>query len=59
MSHADVSVGAREIAQAMRADLFAIDCEFYLAGPADFVTTLFDELRLAGVPTAQIFKEVL
>ncbi len=59
VSHADVSVGAREIAQAMRADLFDIDCEFYLAGPADFVSTLFDELRQAGVPTAQIFKEVL
>ncbi len=59
VSHDDVAVGARQIAQAMRADLFDIDCDFYLAGPADFVSTLNDELHAAGVPAAQIFSEVL
>jgi hypothetical protein len=26
-----------------------IDCDFYLAGPPEFVSTLRDELRSAGV----------
>lgn len=59
VSHLDVEVGAREIAHAMRADLFDIDCEFYLAGPAAFTNTLHDELRTAGVPAAQIFTQAL
>ncbi|MDO8447361.1 MAG: 2Fe-2S iron-sulfur cluster-binding protein [Rhodoferax sp.] len=59
VSHADVIVGARQIAQAMRADLFDIDCDFYLSGPPDFVTTLHDELRAVGVAAAQIFTQVL
>ncbi|MDI1270903.1 MAG: 2Fe-2S iron-sulfur cluster-binding protein [Polaromonas sp.] len=59
VSHADVAVGARQIAQAMRADLFDIDCDFYLAGPAGFVSTLHDELRAAGVAAAQIVTQVL
>ena len=42
----------------MRADLFDIDCDFYLAGPTDFVRALHDELRGAGVPAAQIFATV-
>lgn len=58
VSHADVTVGARQIAQAMRADLFDIDCDFYLAGPPDFVSTLHQELRASGVATTQIFSEV-
>ena len=33
------------MAQAMRADLFDIACDFYLAGPEPFVQTLYDELR--------------
>jgi ferredoxin-NADP reductase len=52
-------VGAQQIAQAMRADLFDIDCDFYLAGPPEFVVTLRDELRSAGVAQAQIFAEIL
>ena len=59
VSHADVTVGAQQIAQAMRADLFDIDCDFYIAGPPDFVRTLHDELRGAGVAAAQIFMQVL
>ncbi len=58
-THADVARGARHIAHAMRADLFDIECDFYLAGPAEFVTTLGDELRAAGVPAPQIFAQVL
>ena len=42
VTHEDVTVGAQQIAQAMRADLFDIDCDFYLAGPAIFIKTLHD-----------------
>ncbi len=59
VSQTDVEVGAHQIALAMREDLFDIDCEFYLAGPAAFVAALHDELRTAGVPQAQIFSQVL
>jgi CDP-4-dehydro-6-deoxyglucose reductase len=58
-THADAARGARHIAHAIRADLFDIECDFYLAGPQDFVATLDAELRSAGVPQAQIFSEVL
>ncbi len=58
-SHADVATGAQQIARAMRADLFDIECDFYLAGPPAFVSTLERELRAAGVPPPQIFTEVL
>ncbi len=54
VSRADPVEGAREIAQAMRADLFDIDCDFYLAGPQGFVRTLHQELCAAGVSAAQI-----
>ncbi|MEO8102444.1 MAG: 2Fe-2S iron-sulfur cluster-binding protein [Betaproteobacteria bacterium] len=47
--------GARRIADAMHIELLDIQCDFYLAGPADFVATLQDELRLGGVPAGQIF----
>ena len=59
VTHADTVVGAQQIAQAMRADLFELDCDFYLAGPPQFVVTLRDELRSAGVAQAQIFAEIL
>ena len=52
---ADAVAGARQIATAMRVDLIDIQCDFYLAGPAGFVTTLQDELRAGGVPAGQIF----
>ncbi len=57
VTHSDAAAGASQIAQAMRADLFDIDCDFYLCGPAEFVNTLNDDLRAAGVPAAQIFKQ--
>ncbi len=59
VSHPDVTIGAQQIAKAMRADLFDIDCDFYLAGPPDFVSTLHAELRAAGVATTQIVTLVL
>ncbi|MDO8768012.1 MAG: 2Fe-2S iron-sulfur cluster-binding protein [Burkholderiaceae bacterium] len=59
VSHADVMIGAQQIAQDMRADLFDIDCDFYLAGPQGFISTLHDELRAGGVAAAQIFTQVL
>jgi CDP-4-dehydro-6-deoxyglucose reductase len=54
VTHADTAVGAQQIAQAMRADLFDIDCDFYLAGPPEFVVTLRDVAAQAGVAPAQI-----
>jgi CDP-4-dehydro-6-deoxyglucose reductase len=50
----DAAAGARQVAAAMRADLFDIACDFYLAGPEAFVTELALALRSAGVPAAQI-----
>ena len=55
----DVIAGAKEIALAMRADLFDIDCDFYLSGPAGFVNTLTEDLRAAGVPNAQLFSQLM
>ena len=57
-THADASVGAAQMSAAMRADLFDIDCAFYIAGPAGFVDTLRAELAAAGVPRSQIHAEV-
>ncbi|WP_296492685.1 2Fe-2S iron-sulfur cluster-binding protein [Rhodoferax sp.] len=54
VTHPDAALGAWQIAQAMRADLFDIDCDFYLAGPSEFILTLHDELRAAGVAETQI-----
>ena len=58
-SNADAARGASEIAHAMRADLFDIECDFYLAGPRAFVQVLHEELRAAGVPVAQLFALVI
>ena len=55
----DAAAGARQIARAMRADLFQPDCAYYLAGPAEFVASLAAQLAEAGVPAAQIHQEVL
>ena len=56
-SHDDPSAGASQMAQAMRADLFDIDCVFYVAGPVAFVDTLRAELLAAGVLPARIYAE--
>jgi CDP-4-dehydro-6-deoxyglucose reductase len=53
------AAGALQIARAMQADLFQVDCAFYLAGPEAFVGTLHRELVQSGVPAAQIHQEVL
>ena len=58
-SNADAGAGAVEVAKAMRADLFDIDCAFYIAGAEVFVTTLRAELASAGVSAAQIHAEVI
>ena len=59
VTNADVVAGACHISEAMRADLFDIDCDFYLAGPEVFVRTLHEGLRASGVPAAQIFAQVM
>ena len=56
---ADAAAGARQLATAIRADLFDIDCDFYVAGPQVFVATLCAALRDAGVPAGQVASEVL
>ena len=58
-THADAGAGASEVATAIRADLFDIDCDFYLAGPGPFVQTLHAEMRSAGVPAGQIWQETI
>lgn len=55
----DPAEGARQIATAMRADLFDIDCDFYLAGPGAFVAALAVALQDAGVPRRQVRELVL
>jgi CDP-4-dehydro-6-deoxyglucose reductase len=47
------------MAAAMRADLFDIDCDFYLAGPPPFVDALGAALLDAGVPAAQVLSQVV
>lgn len=54
LEHADPADGARQVADAMRADLFEVDCDFYLAGPGAFVVALAAALAEAGVPERQI-----
>ena len=58
-TQADAAVGASQMSAAMRADLFDIDCAFYIAGPAVFVDALCAELSAAGVPRSQIHAEVM
>ena len=59
VSDGSPAVGARQMAAAMRADLFDIDCDFYLAGPPAFVDALGTALLDAGVPAAQVLSEVV
>ena len=54
LNEADTAYGTLQLAQAIRTDLFEIDCDFYLAGPSLFVQSLDAELRAAGVPATQI-----
>jgi len=57
--HVDAAEGARQIARSIRADLFDIDCDFYVAGPPAFVETLDAQLAAAGVPLNQRISEVV
>lgn len=59
ISNEDVIAGVHQMAQAMRVDLFDIDCDFYLAGPPEFVDSLRGELSAAGIAAAQVFEQVL
>ena len=55
----DPAAGAAQVARAMEADVFQIDCAFYLAGPPAFVQVLAQELTAAGVPAARIHQELV
>ncbi len=55
----DPAAGAHQVAAAIRADQFDIDCDFYLAGPQAFVASLGNALLDAGVPAAQIASELV
>ena len=55
----DPAAGALQVAAAIRADQFDIDCDFYLAGPQAFVSTLGAALLAVGVPAAQVASEVV
>lgn len=54
----DPRAGATQLSLAMRADLFQLDCAFYVAGPGAFVATVVLRLAEAGVPAAQIHQEI-
>ena len=56
---ADAERGARQVAAAIRADQFDVDCDLYLAGPEPFVKALGAALVEAGVPATQIASEVV
>jgi CDP-4-dehydro-6-deoxyglucose reductase, E3 len=58
-TEADAAAGARQVARAVRADVFQLDCGFYLAGPQAFVAPLAAELAEAGVPAAHIHQEIV
>lgn len=59
LADSDPASGALQVGRAMRADVFAIDCDFYLAGPVEFVAGVGSQLAEAGVPETQIHVEVL
>jgi ferredoxin-NADP reductase len=56
---ADAERGARQVAAAIRADQFDVDCDLYLAGPEPFVKALGAALIDAGVPATQIASELV
>ena len=58
-SDTDPTRGAHQVARAIQADLFQIDCAFYVAGPQEFVATLAAQLTGSGVPASQVHSEVL
>lgn len=58
VSNTDIVLGAQEIAHAIRADLFDIGCDFYVAGPREFIDILTDELHAAGVAAGRIATSI-
>lgn len=56
---ADAATGGVQVARALRADVFEIDCDFYLAGPVEFVAAIGAQLAESGVPESQVHVEVL
>jgi len=54
VSNSDIALGAQQIAHAIRADLFDIGCDFYLAGPQEFINLMTDELHAAGIPAGHV-----
>lgn len=59
LSDTDPAAGGIQVARAMRADVFEIDCDFYLAGPVEFVAAIGSQLAESGVPEGQIHVEVM
>lgn len=55
----DAAAGAGLILQAMQADLFPGQCDFYIAGPEPFVEAAADGLRASGVPKRQIMTMIV
>jgi CDP-4-dehydro-6-deoxyglucose reductase, E3 len=55
----DAASGARQVARAVRADVFQLDCSFYLAGPPAFVEVVAAQLADAGVPAAHLHQELV
>lgn len=50
----DPAQGAKEMVEAMLADLFVALCDIYVAGPPEFAAQILHGLRAAGVPRGQI-----
>ena len=59
LTDTDPATGGIQVARAMRADVFQIDCDFHLAGPVEFVAAIGSQLAESGVPETQIHVEVM
>ena len=55
----DVLNGAMQVVRAIQVDRFLMQCDVYLAGPQDFVTTAERALHDIGLPQQQIFATVV
>jgi CDP-4-dehydro-6-deoxyglucose reductase len=55
----DVVAGTHALVGAMKADVFMMRCDFYIAGPELFIETAKRDLLAAGVPEQQIFSTVV
>ena len=58
-THSSAATGASQMANAIRADQFDIDCAYYIAGPQAFVDRLVADLLAAGVPASRLHSEVV